>query len=153
MQYSLIIVDMQKEFHASRFNRVQRNIRTEIRKAIKDEAPILFVEYDCYKPTIPSLTKPVKEVSYKKAFHVRKARNDGSQEIDKALRKNKLPRKYLRIMGINTDCCVLETIEGLDGIFQKNYRIEVVADACDSEFSHEEGLSDLRKISSNVVIV
>src|SRR5574337_1932066 len=127
MSYSLIVVDMQDYFLASRLKRVQNNCIREIKKAMDDNATIVFVEFDGYGPTIPQLTSLVKNKKYKKSHTVLKNMDDGGQPIHKLLVKRHLPRRNLKVCGVNTQYCVLSTIEGLMSRLKES-SIEVVGD-------------------------
>ena len=144
---------MQEQFKASANKRTQRYCQTEIRKAIKKNVPILFVEYDSCGDTEPSLTSIVEASKYKKAYTITKCSDDGSNDILKFMRKNKIPRSDFRICGVNTDCCVRDTVDGLDARIGKAFAINVVAKACNSEHSHRLGLDEMVDLSDRVRVV
>src|SRR5271167_52729 len=102
MSSTLVVIDMQEVFAAARKNSVQKSCIREIKKAIRDRAPIVFVEYDGYDPTLPALTSVVKQANYTKAYHVRKRHNDGGKEIAQFLTKKHLPKLNMRVCGVNT---------------------------------------------------
>ena len=152
--YTLIILDMQGYFSAAKKDNVKRNCRHEIIKAMAQNAPILFVEYKSCGRTISSLTKLTREVKYGKVYRVIKSADDGSSEIDSFIKKNRLPRKHIRFTGINTDCCVQDTVTGLDSMCKSDHVIEVVADACASEDidSHKQGIKALRRLRHVAIV-
>jgi nicotinamidase-related amidase len=151
MNYSLILIDMQKYFAAANNRRVQLGCRQAIYQAIADNAPIILVEYKGYGGTIRSLTDVISRLKYRRKFVVRKYDNDGADEIFDAIEKNKLPCKKLRLGGINTDCCVLETVFGLVNRYKLKNNIEVIANACGSEHSHADGLYELRQSGVKII--
>jgi nicotinamidase-related amidase len=152
MSYSLILIDLQPIFSAAAKPSVQRACIREIKKAIKDRAPIVFVEFNGYEPTLPLLTEVVKQANYKKAYHVVKYGNDGGYEISQFLTKKHLPKMNMRVGGVNSNFCVKETVQGL-----KNYipgaNIHVVADACNCAYgSHKTGLQAMKQLPGVKVI-
>jgi len=153
MSYTLIIVDMQACFSASTKKTVQRNCQIEIRKAIKNNANIVFLEFEGYGPTLSSLTDIVADANYSKNYRAIKPINDGSESVLSLLRKKKLPRTNFRVCGVNTDCCVYSTVEGLDVKISKNLKIEVVSKACGSQYSHKEGIEDMQNLSHRVSVL
>lgn len=132
--YTLVIVDMQESFLDSDQRRVKMHCKRLIKKAVQDRAPIIFLEYKGYGPTMDPLIKALG--NYKNAYFLEKDDPDGSSEVQKALLKWKLPSNRLCIAGVNTDQCVFETATVLTGRLPKA-RIEVHADACDSCFGAE----------------
>ena len=155
MSYSLIVVDMQDYFYASRGKRVRKACIREIKQAMQDQATILYVEYspENYGPTIPQLTNITNKAKYKKVYHVSKYDNDGGQEVVDFLTKKHLPKMNLRVCGVNTNYCVRATVSGIHHK-SPNSNIHVVADACDCSTldGHKYGLSDM-KSNANVKIL
>lgn len=142
MSYTLCIIDMQDSFTTSRGLEVQRACKREIRKAMRDKANILFVEYNGYGPTLPLLTDLVKSAKYKKAFHVIKYSDGGGKEVDQFLKHRHMPRKNLRVVGVNTGYCVASTVEEL-AVRMKKSSLTIIADGCSchNEHSHRYGLN------------
>lgn len=151
MSYSLIIVDMQCFFPAANGQRVQKSCVREIKKAMRDRATILFVEFSNYGSTIPLLTDLTKNAKYKKAYTITKYMDDGSYEIAEFLNKRHLPKMNLRVCGVNTEYCVNHTVKGLS-LRLRNTNIHVVADACDSQDSHTYGLKRMQQIPNTKII-
>ncbi len=144
--YTLVVVDMQSPFTASRKPSVVKQCQTLIKKAVKDKAAILFVEYQDYGKTDTALTKLAKD--YQRAYHVIKNNDDGSREVIKTINAKRLPKQNLRVCGVNTAYCVLATVLGLTKRLH-NTKIEVVAKACNSctSTAHSAGLRQMRQIS------
>jgi hypothetical protein len=151
MSYSLIIVDMQKIFSSSQDAQVQKSCIREIKKAIRDRSVILFVEYAGYDPTIQVLTDIVVQTNYKRVYHVIKRGNDGGKEVIDFLVKHHLPKMNMRVCGVNTDYCVRETINGIKQHLP-SARINLVADACGSNWSHVSGLQQIKQVPNVKVI-
>jgi len=153
VSYTLIVVDMQPKFKAANGERVRKGCMREIMKAITSKAPIIFLEYDSdyipggYGPTLKELTKPVVDNYYIEY----KTRDDGSYNVQKLVKKHKLPETF-RVCGINTDCCVYETVRGLSLIFD-NPNIDVVEDACASDWNHMLGIDSIKQISNKINVI
>lgn len=140
--YTLVIVDMQATFGAANSKRVRANCKQEIVKAMESGAAIIFVEYIGQGPTIPSLVKLTDD--YDRVFITRKSRDDGSQEVRSVIYNNKLPSHRIKVCGVNTDCCVLKTVYGLEDLMNPS-KMKVIASACNSTWDHAYGLLRLQK--------
>lgn len=143
MSYTLVVVDMQYRFRASRDKRVKDNCIREVKLAIKRKASIIILEYIGFGHTLPSIKKLIS--SYPRALVVRKLDDDGSREVMGAIKSYKLSNK-LRMVGVNTDCCVYATTASLA---RKNHlSIDVIANACNSHYigDHLQGLHDLKRL-------
>jgi nicotinamidase-related amidase len=147
--YTLVVVDMQSNFKAANGQRVRKNCVREILRAIKDNAPIIFLEWEGYPATLEDLTAPVKDDKYKNYYVKTKVTDDGSAQVASLVSQHKLPKDF-KVCGVNTDCCVHATVVGLTTRFSKA-TITVIADACDSDWNHLSGLERL-KSAENVKI-
>ena len=143
--YTLVVVDMQASFKATRKEYVRENCKREIIRAMDYGAAIIFVEYVGSGPTIPSLVKLTDD--YERTFVTRKNSNDGSREVTNTIRNRKLASKRVKVCGVNTDYCVLETVSGLTRKL-RDASLEVIADACNSSFNHLAGLHNISKMSN-----
>jgi len=152
MSYTLVVVDMQAQFPDSMDKRVQENCKRAIRKAVKDKAAIIFLEYDDYGPTLPCLTSLAKK--YKKAYHAVKCEWDGSPQSLNLIKKYKLADSHFKVCGVYTECCVQATVYGLSNKFPKS-KINLLGGACNSwsETSHKNGLDMMKKIPNVRVYV
>ena len=150
MPYTLCVIDMQATFEAANNKRVRENCKEEIIQAIESNCPIIFVEYIGQGPTIPSLVKLTDD--YDRVFITRKSEDNGSREVHRTIKDNKLPARRIRVCGVNTDCCVLETVCGLNRSMKKT-TIEISPKACNSfsNYEHKNGLDFMCKLS-NVII-
>lgn len=145
--YTLIVIDMQPEtFIAARDDGTVQNVIREINQAKQNGAAVLFVEYQFNGETDPRLIDAAKGIGAEKYKVIHKRRDDGSDRIIKALEANGWPKDRLLICGVNTDACVLRTVQGLDeklngygfngidvDIRKDVAKIEVVWDACNSD--------------------
>lgn len=144
--YTLIVIDMQEGFHSARGKRVRENCRAEIEQAVRDNAHIIFLEWHLYQKTFPELTKDLHD----NVVFLSKSEDDGSRQIEREVRLNKRPTSF-KVCGINTDCCVRATVEGLTARFPMS-RIEVIGRACASDWYHNNGIKQLKSIKGNVVV-
>lgn len=145
--YTLVVVDMQPYFKAATGKRVRENCLREIIKAVEDNASIIFLEFEGYERTLPELMAPVQN-AYGNYYVQLKGIDDGSLEVEETVRKHDLP-KIFRVCGINTDCCVAATVRGLTARFPKS-SIDVIADACDSDWNHMRGINTMADMGGNV---
>lgn len=153
MSYTLCVIDMQAYFTSANGKKVQQSCVREIKKAMKDQATILFVEYSGYGPTLPVLTNLTKKVKYKKVHRVLKHANGGGLNVVNYLRKKHLTRSNMRVCGVNTNYCVLATVQEINKHLE-NSNLSIVADACATGTStgHKMGLEAMQKLSNVRVI-
>ena len=144
--YTLVVVDMQERFTASTRERARKNCFREISQAIRDDAYIIFLEFQNCGPTLPDLVNTLHTKCYFKV----KLSDDGSAEVESQVVLNRLP-KHFKVCGVNTDCCVLATVRGLTARFPMA-TIEVIADACDSDWHHQNGINRLVEMKGNVKV-
>lgn len=148
MSYTLVVVDMQFSFSASRNPKTIRNCEKQILQAMKNKCPIIFLEFKDYGPTLPELATLVE--SYNKAYFLTKSENDGSEEVLELLKKKRLPRRTFKVCGVNTDFCVLETVSGLLCRFKRS-NIAVIKSACNTIYSNRDGFQSMKSFSKRVV--
>ena len=147
MSYTLCVIDMQASFGAANGAKVQQSCVREIKKAIKDNATIVFVEFEGHGPTLPLLTNLVKNAKYKRAHYVLKNTNGGGKEVAEYLRAKHLTRSNIRVVGVNTSYCVLATVQGMNTHLNTS-NLNIVADGCSCQVpsSHKYGLDQMRKL-------
>jgi nicotinamidase-related amidase len=143
--YTLVVIDMQATFIAANNRRVRNNCKREILNAMLCGASIIFVEYVCQGPTIPGLLKLTD--SYRKTFIVRKSQTDGSQEVLKTIKDHRLPKDHIKVCGVYTGCCVVETVAQLRTMLFRKFKLKVIGDACGS-YSRSNHLFYLKKMSA-----
>lgn len=144
--YTLVVVDMQAGFNAANRHRVRQNCLREVRRAKQDGADIIFLEFRFNEETHKELI----EAAGQRYFVLEKDDDDGSSQVASKVRSKNL-HKHFRVCGVNTDCCVKATVLGLTDRFP-NSKIDVVADACDSDWNHNSGLSRMKQLN-NVRII
>lgn len=147
--YVLLIIDMQTKFLEYGNDSCIPGVKREIEQAIKDDANIIFVEYIDEGDTIPELTDLVKHFTPTRVHKVVKPYNDGSKNILQLIQQLNLPSQHFKVVGVNTDCCVLQTVSGLKGKIPK-IKMEVIADACASAYDHRSGLVGLRSLGCTI---
>lgn len=147
-QYTLVVIDIQPQFMDSA-KYILGSVGREMLLAMEREMAILLVEYDGQGET---LLRPLVE-NYRRCRVATKASDGGATEVRAALRKHNLPRTWLRVCGVNTDCCVYRTVSEL-----KNPIIEIAEKACFSNWdfsggpaNHNSGIARLAALP-NVVI-
>jgi len=152
--YTLVVVDMQPQFRSSQNQTTKKSVNNLLKKAVKDKAAIIFLEFGGYDRTDSELMATVQ--GYKRAFYRTKHENDGSDEVLETIQKQALPRRKLKVCGVNTNYCVRETVEGLIDKFNDKSGIgkviEVDSKAVNCAFYHESGLDKLREMQNVKVI-
>lgn len=141
--YTLVIIDMQSSFVAARHPGVQNECKSLIKRAMKDNAPIIFVELISHGRTMECLFELADH--YEHVYVARKQNESGADEVDMIITSNDLPWESLVVCGVNTDMCVSETVLTLAIDF--NYKISLAHKACNAESSdeHENGIEYLSK--------
>lgn len=126
----LVIIDMQPGFPAAQDALTQWFVRQEIECHIEQNLPVLLVEFDSHEmgESFESIRTLVE--SYKHGHIISKSRSDGSAEILAACSRLQLPSAVFRICGVNSDACVLKTVQGL--LSASACRITIPQDACNS---------------------
>lgn len=151
--YTLCVIDMQHYF-TSNFNsekalRLKNNVIKQIKKAIKDKAHILFVEYMGLGKTLKSLTSLVEK--YSNISFISKEKDNGGPDI--LLQYKKYSKRQIRICGINTSFCVKSTVYYLS-LYSKYSSIQILKDscACFTKTGHEKSLKQMSGFSKVEII-
>jgi len=128
----LVINDMQPGFPASSDALTVYAIEEQIRQAKARNLGIIVVEYDAHEEgeTIPQIMRHLK--GYAKAIVVSKSDDDGSAEIFDAVIENGFWPEYFIFCGVNSDSCVMKTIQGLIARVP-TCCITLIQDACNSD--------------------
>lgn len=145
--YTLVVVDMQPGFDSAHGKRVRENTLREVKKAREVGADIIFLEFEGYESTWDDLLNEAPHDRY----IATKREDDGSEQVARLVNTNKLFNNVFRVCGINTDCCVESTVRGLTARLPMS-RIEVMGDACDSDWHHLDGLNRMRQLFGVTVI-
>lgn len=111
MSYTLVVVDCQNDFISPNYSRESkmafRRIENLIIQAKRDQAAILFVEYEGCGPTWKEIRYLVKD--YEKKGFCRKSDEDGGEEVARSLKRRKWPMDKILFCGLYADMCVKQT--------------------------------------------
>ena len=145
---------MQKNFLASNNKFTIKNCKKLIKKALNDNAPILFVEYRGYDSTNKKLLNVIKNNKkyYSNIYVVKKSEDNGASDISKFVDSYNLPKNFV-ICGVNTSFCITKTIIGLSEKYP-NSKIKFVKKAsnCITGIYHESGSKFIAGISDNIFV-
>jgi nicotinamidase-related amidase len=141
--YTLIVIDAQPCFLGEIVNRnkVIKNIKHQIKIAMDNNCPVVFVEMNG-STSRSILTDKVRK--YKRLSFVQKDDCDGSREICAHMLYNRLPAKNVRICGIYSSQCLADSARGLLGALFDS-KIYIVKSACGDSCmdDHEYALGNL----------
>ena len=115
---TLIVVDMQPAFDASRDDLMQERIIRRIRHHNARGDICAALELDPWDGTYPSILFALREGQYFRDDHgddliLRKTENDGSQIIDLIESRSLVTDSVFEVVGVNTGYCVLATARGI----------------------------------------
>lgn len=129
----LVVIDMQPQGFPLA-NSAKRGVMQEILAAMARNWHIIVVEFDleCAGETHSELLALLS--GYPHWHQVKKAGEDGSQEIVDFCKYSGLSTKRFRITGVMTDVCVAATTTGLVGLLP-DCQADVVKAACACAFS------------------
>jgi nicotinamidase-related amidase len=137
---TLIIIDMQPYFSSAKDNLTIAGVIKEIQKACRYRWPIMVVEYINCGPTDPHIMEEVKK--HNSWIQFSKEEDDGSSEIIEMSNKHSISLENLIICGVNTDCCVFDTVQGLTSKISPQPQITIVQHACNTsetdDVDHEQ---------------
>ncbi len=125
----LVVMDMQPGFKAAEDAITQWFVKQEITRAREEGRPIIIVEFDAHEmgETFDSIKALIE--GYDRAVIIPKSQDDGSTEIFNACEKNNFSTASFRMCGVNSDACLLESIQMMAEKLPM-CRITVVQDAC-----------------------
>jgi hypothetical protein len=137
------------------------NAERELDAAIEAEMPIFLSEtapsfcddnvtLGPGSTTLPKLLAHLKR--YKDWKHFLIGETDGSLEIFEAMCGRRQEPKVIRILGVETDVCVLEHVESFRLLYP-NARIEVVQDACDIGYRIGDPWPRFKELAPQIVLV
>lgn len=129
---TLIVIDMQHAFPESEESWMIANVGREIRLAMAESRPIIFVEFKGGGPTHAALTDllAMPAGGYERVLFVEKDIPSGATEIMKAAQSHKISLKHTRFCGVKTRVCVRQTVGRLYMRLPEDSRFEIVKDAC-----------------------
>jgi len=130
-EYTLVIVDMQHEFLSwfieKTRNRLVENTCNFVALAMRDDAPIILVEYGGCGQTHGAIYETIEDYLVQET--VTKYTADGSQEIIEAIESHNWPKKLL-VCGIYGNECVFDTVDGL----RNKYDVSILPEAIEPPF-------------------
>ena len=134
-EYTLVVIDMQPLYTTD--NIAISNVTREVRLARQRQNKIIFLwipyfnvfQDELFAATYPAILKAVQGYDQNNWNEVTKLIRDGSREVFQTCAKKHFPNTRFRVCGVNTDMCVLDTVEGLLAI-PTVAAVEVVKDAC-----------------------
>lgn len=124
---TLVVVDMQSGFDSASEPDVVASVAREIIQTKANNGAIIFVEYEGCFPTFKGLLGLTK--NYALRSRITKRQDDGSLEVIKCIKRRSFYDKDIRVCGVNADCCVYATVEGLLKKMPQS-RVELIKDAC-----------------------
>lgn len=133
--YTLVVVDMQAKFPRSLQGDTLLHCKRAVRKAIKNRAAIVFLEFSGHGPTLPALTKLTK--GYDRVYHATKSDWDGSMQTLYLAKTHRLNTSKFRVCGVYTECCVDATLQGLRAKKPKA-KMEMLHKACGATAASEQ---------------
>jgi nicotinamidase-related amidase len=132
---ALVVIDMQSHFLArdgeGDNDPVVAKVVKRIEAAKQNGDPIISVRFDMAGNLCPAVEGALK--GYGKVVHVIKDENDGSEQINKAVRANGVQTCQLVLVGVNLEYCVRETCNGLRKL---GYQARVEREACNAFGEH-----------------
>lgn len=148
MPATLVVVDMQPGFEAACSFDVLVGVTEQILYAKQQQWPIILLEYEGCGDTHDALVKLLK--NYRHKARIKKCDDDGSLEVVRCIQRRKFPYNRLRICGVNADCCVYVTVEGLLCRLESS-QIELAKTACGTEHGDVDWRRYLRHSRLNLV--
>ena len=130
MNKALIVVDMQRNFIASKF--VLDSVKDLVLAAVADKMPVIFVEYEGEGNTRGRLKNLVPKHMQ---ITVTKDEDDGADVIVPVIKEKGWPSN-LRVCGVNLSFCVGDTAISLKTGWK--HKVTVVRNACANHPDDEE---------------
>lgn len=135
-EYTLVVVDMQP-FYTKDASTIA-NVLREVEAARQGNCNIIFLwvpylsplQEAAFEPTHRAILDVVKDYDKAHWAEVSKLSADGAYQVLNACRYHGFASKRFRVCGVNTDLCVLDTVNGL--LERCDAIVEVVKDACNT---------------------
>ncbi len=127
--YNLLIIDMQYEFKTALS--VVSEVTELVKKAKEDLAYITVVEYRDSGETFKEITSELTEYPLHRTLIKRE--DNGSKEVYNYLSSENIREMDIVTCGVNSDCCVRVTVNGLQYMFDEfgiQSKIHVIKNAC-----------------------
>ncbi len=137
---TLIVIDMQNRFLNYRHKDLIDRIINLVNVAKENKDNIILVEYGCrWEPEKPAqrTVKKIQEAvkGYNKLYRVKKFDDAGGDKVIECMNEQHLHGPIIAC-GVNTSCCVKETVEELVNDF--GMTVTVVANCCKDVFDNSE---------------
>jgi len=147
--YVLCIIDMQPiGFYNSNF--IIENVLNLVREAIANKAFIVIAQYKGSGETHINIVNEIHKYPYKE--YVWHNKNDKSKPIQEGLKNHNIFVRQIKICGVNTEYCVIETVHGLTKKF--HIPIKVIEKACNgTDTIIEYALHKMRTFYKNVEVL
>ena len=117
IKQGLVIIDMQYNFHRSYNATIIAECVKEVKRAKRLKLPIFIVEYVDCGYTEQEITDAVGK--YKNCHFVTKYDDSGALELKELFEEENYCFNSLRVCGVNSDCCVAETVCGINYYYPK----------------------------------
>lgn len=126
---TLCVIDMQPKFEAAKCRSTTAQVVDQINLAKKQRDNIVLVSYNGFGPIDENVWNAAKE--YRHKIHIFKDASDGSEQIVDACNDMGYNTDRFVVCGIETDCCVRHTTEGLLWRLPQ-CKIEIPVKACNT---------------------
>jgi nicotinamidase-related amidase len=123
----LVIIDVQESFLAAHLPRLQEGVRRAVHRAREQGIHVIAVRFAYCGEIIGPILDLLEEVGY---TEVTKDRQSAFSALDPLLDAG----DRLLVCGVNTDCCVADTV---DDLAEAGYSVHMLGEACASA-SHLE---------------
>lgn len=127
-------VDLQPDFTASKKPSIIKAAQEEVRRAIRFNYGIVFLEYDGFGDTLPEVKRLAS--GYKNQITILKDDDDGGHDVVDGVFKNGLKLNQVRVCGVNTDMCVHDTIRTIVNLSPAS-KIIIRKDGCGSSAKND----------------
>lgn len=126
----MVVVDVQDSF-VDEMDELRHpyvsHVTRLIRQAIYRQRVVVALEYRGEGPSSPEIRRTLRE--YRKSIFMKKATDDGSSAVVRALGMFDINSKWVSICGVNATCCVEATVLGM---VKRGINVRVIREAvCD----------------------
>jgi len=143
--YCLCIIDMQSAFSwAGRDPNTLSSVLELIRIAKEDKAYIFDIKLNNCGDVFPEIMELIKD--YDRITHLTAYHNSKCSVILDEIRTKNIGTDSIKVCGVNTNACVLETVRDLVKEYKND--IVVVLDACNG-YNHKSGIDSILALSEN----
>ncbi len=129
---TLVVVDMQPKFMASKFPRILAAVQLQIKKAIAAGWSVVVLEFENHGATHLSLMNHLVG-QYDRHQVASKNEDDGAEVVLEVCHAHRFGDNKFRVCGVNTNACVEATVLGLLDR-QPQCQVELAIEACANDF-------------------